>query len=192
MTEIKTSLLIALLLLAGCCPTINQKAQDENLAKVEAQLLEAQEALAKEKQNVLGGKVVLGWIEHAKISQINSPVKVKLDPGAKTSSVGADIIKTFKRDGKKYVLYRLLLGEESEEIFESEIVRWVKIKNKTGGFVKRPVITMDICIDKLKLRHEVNLAERERFNYPVLIGRNMLKKVLVDSAKTFESEPHCD
>nr|WP_232224186.1 RimK/LysX family protein [Mastigocladopsis repens] len=35
---------------------------------------------------------------------------------------------------------------------------------------------MKFCIAGRWIEEEVNLAERDNFNYPVLIGRNMLKR----------------
>ena len=137
-----------------------------------------------------------GWIENVLVSDARLPMKAKLDSGAKTTSIDADILKTFEKDGKEHVLFRVTIneGEESEttEVYESEIKRWVRIKTKKGGYIRRPVIEKTICIGKQRITGEVNLAERSHFVYPLLIGRNMLQgRILVDTAKTFTSNPKC-
>jgi len=52
---------------------------------------------------------------------------------------------------------------------------------------------MKLCVAGRWIEEEVNLAERDDFNYPVLIGRNMLKKggLVVDSSKTFTADSSC-
>jgi len=138
-------------------------------------------------------KTVLGWVEKVTLSGSDHTVKAKLDSGAKTSSVDAEIIKTFHREGKQYVLYRVMLDDNVSETYESRIVRWVRIKKKDGGFQRRPVVKMQFCIGKKNLTSEVSLAERGHFIYPVLVGRNMLEKgnILVDTSRTFLAKPEC-
>lgn len=136
---------------------------------------------------------VMGWVEKITLSDSSHTIKAKLDSGAKTSSVDAEIIKTFTRDGKKIALYRVMLDDNVTETYESRLIRWVRIKDKKGGYIRRPVVRMHFCIGKKTLKGEVSLAERGHFIYPVLIGRNMLEKgnILVDTSRTFIIEPKC-
>lgn len=135
---------------------------------------------------------VLGWVERVALAGSEHVVKAKLDSGAKTSSIDAEVIKTFERDGKPYILYRVLLDDNLAETYESRIQRWVRIKDKKGGFIRRPVVRMRFCVGKRKLNGEVTLAKREHFIYPVLIGRNMLNgNILVDTSRTLLSKPKC-
>ncbi len=138
-------------------------------------------------------RVIMGWVERVTLLGSNHTVKAKLDSGAKTSSVDAEIIKTFKRDGKRYALYRVILDDEITETYESRIVRMVRIKKKEGGFIRRPVVKMRFCLGGKTIRSEVSLAERGHFIYPVLIGRNMLEKanILVDTSQTHTAKPSC-
>jgi hypothetical protein len=52
---------------------------------------------------------------------------------------------------------------------------------------------MRLCVAGQWIEEEVNLADRDDFNYPVLIGRNLLQKggLVVDSSKTFTADPSC-
>lgn len=136
-------------------------------------------------------KIVLGWIEKIKIHSTQTPLKAKLDTGAKTSSIYAEIVKIHKQDKQEFVLYRIPTKQEPLT-FESEIIRWAKIKTKQGGIIRRPVVHIDFCIGNQIIRGEVNLANRSHFNYPVLIGRNMLKDhIIVDANKTFSKSAEC-
>ena len=118
----------------------------------------------------------VGWIEKICVSDINFPFLAKLDTGALTSSINAKIIKKFKRDDKLFVLYRLIDDNKQSDVFESEITRYTRIKNKIGEDepIRRPVVMMKFKIGNREVEEEVNLADRDHFNYSVLIGRNML------------------
>lgn len=141
-------------------------------------------------------KIVMGWVERVQVSDINDMPKAKLDSGAKTSSIDAEIIRRFKRDGKSHVVFRVDFGADQggEHTFEAPVERWVRIKRKGDAkdYIRRPVVKMTFCLGGEKIEGEVNLAERENFIYPVLIGRNMLKdRILVDTSKTFTKRPSC-
>ena len=126
-----------------------------------------------------------GWVEKICIGDVDFSFKAKLDTGAHTSSVNAEIIREFQKNGKQYVLYRVLNNKKSSETFQSEVTRYTRIKLKTGDKgIKRPYVMMRFKIGKHVIEEEVNLAERDHFNYPVLIGRNMMANYfLVDPSR---------
>lgn len=138
---------------------------------------------------------VMGWIEWARLPDVDEDTKAKLDTGAKTSSLNANVIKTFKRGGKEYALFRIDLNrkyEEGDKAIEREITRWVKIKKKEGGLLRRPVVQMSFCIGDTVMNGEVSLAKRDHFNYNILVGRNMLSQVfVVDASRIFTTKPRC-
>ncbi len=136
----------------------------------------------------------MGWVERAYLPALGVTSRAKLDSGAKTSSINADIIKTFKRDKKEYVLFRIVLDEEdgTAETLEREIVRWVRIKKKGDGFIRRPVIMMTFCLGEHKINGEVNLASRGNFIYPILVGRSMLQdRIVIDAGRRYTTKPGC-
>lgn len=146
-------------------------------------------------------KTTVGWVEKVMLQDVGMTVSAKLDTGAKTSSIDAEIIdiaKTTKthtdHTGEKVVF---TVGSddatESKKTFEREIVRYVRIKKKGGGYIRRPVIEMTFCIGDRLITEEVNLANRENFIYPVLIGRNMMQHagLVIDASRRFISKPAC-
>lgn len=137
--------------------------------------------------------VTAGWVEKICIGDSDNPVKAKLDTGAAVSSVDAEIIKYYKKNGKKYILYRINFGEGVTETFKSKVTRHTRIKSRAGEkSIRRPVVMMKFKIGKYELYEEVNLADREGFVYPVLIGRNMLEgNIIVDSSETFKLKTSC-
>ncbi len=135
---------------------------------------------------------VVGWVENIKVNNLNGYVKAKFDTGAKTSSIDATIIKTFQQPDAEHVLFRLNL-KDNTEVIDSKIIRWTRIKTKASKYVRRPVIEMEFCIGNKLIKNEVNLAHRQHFVYPVLIGRNMIENnFLINAAAQFTyDKPKC-
>lgn len=142
------------------------------------------------------GKVIAGWVE--KISFLDSEliVKVKLDTGAKTSSIFAKEIKKYKRDGKNWVDFTLVLQDKDENIHEVPMstprARRVRIKNHDGDHDRRVVVNLPFCFDGRRREAEFTLADRSEYIYPVLLGRAFLTGVaIVDPDATFLTKPTC-
>lgn len=155
------------------------------------------EIAAQAKAQALADMNVMGYAERVAIKGVEAPISARLDTGATTSSLGAKIVREFERDGENYVLFRIDATDESadtaDKMFEAKIVRWVRIVKKEGGFIRRPVVEMTVCIGNHLTTEEFNLADREHFMYPALIGRNILSKnhILVSSNKKKKTEPAC-
>lgn len=142
----------------------------------------------------------LGWIENAIVMDVGLPIVAKLDSGARTTSINADILKIIKakkdETGKKRpgrVVFSLTNGDGETTTLEKKIVRWVRIKNRPKDLRRRPVVTLKLCLAGRAVEGEVNLSDREGLNYPLLVGRNMLRptKILIDSRNKFTHDPDC-
>ncbi len=153
------------------------------------QQTQATNTVEKETQTV-------GWVEKVKIPGVEKEVKAKLDTGATTTSINAEILEQPDQDSESggMIKFRFKGGKDKKEVFERPIVRWVRIKSREGADLRRPVVQMKFCVAGRWVEEEVNLADREDFNYPVLIGRNMLKqgKLAVDSSRTFVAKSSCE
>lgn len=140
-------------------------------------------------------KTVLGWVEHIVVEPSGLKLKAKLDTGAKTSSIRANVTREYKKGKHTWITYEIAGGKAGNAVIDSKVERWVKIrkKDKTAGFLRRPVVKLGFCVDDKLMVGEVNLSPRSGFLYPVLIGRNMLKKhILVDTHRMFTTKPHCN
>jgi len=139
---------------------------------------------------------VLGWVEKGLILPEKVAVKFKLDTGALTSSMHAEKIDRFKKDGNDWVRFTLELEDvdtdrKVEKRIEREVVRDIKVRG-AGGAEKRPVVLMKVCLGKQIYEEQFSLNDRDKMNYPVLIGRRALEDIgLVDSSKTFTIDPDC-
>jgi len=137
----------------------------------------------------------IGWVEKARLNGVEEEIKAKLDTGATTTSINAEILEKPDKDSESggMIKFRFTDGEGVKEVFELPIVRWTRIESRKGDYLRRPVVQMKLCVAGQWIEEEVNLAERDDFNYPVLIGRNMLSKgkLVVDSSRTFTTDPSC-
>ena len=186
-----------------------------------------------------------GWIEHARVMPDRLLMSAKLDSGAQTTSIHAEILSadelrqvapeqsfagqladtesdasammsikmmdgpapddpseeemesfeelTMTDDMPDTITFRLTSRGGKDAIFTAPIVRWVSIRRRGGGAIVRPVVLMELCIAGRRVSGEVNLADRSGFNYPLLIGRNMLSEaaISIDSRQIFSSRRAC-
>ncbi|MEM8561069.1 MAG: RimK/LysX family protein [Pseudomonadota bacterium] len=142
-------------------------------------------------------KLVLGWLEPVDLVGKEMRVKAKLDVGALTSSMHAQNIERFERDGETWVRFEFTheneLTQENQTLeLEGPLVRNVLIKRHGAPSIRRPVITHTFCLYNQIYRAEFSLTDRTEFIYPILLGRSFLSEVaLIDSSETFLSEPIC-
>ena len=138
----------------------------------------------------------LGWVERGKVLPEEVTVKFKLDTGALTSSMHAEDIEYFERDGDEWVRFDLDLEDiERDKLVKSRIERKLHREltvRGAGGKEDRPVVLMKVCIGERLLEEQFSLRDRDEMHYPVLLGRRTLEKLgPVDSARTFTIEPSC-
>ena len=139
----------------------------------------------------------LGWVERGKVLPEEVTVKFKLDTGALTSSMHAEDIEYFERDGDEWVRFDLDLEDiERDKLVKSRIERKLHREltvRGAGGQEDRPVVLMQVCIGERLLEEQFSLRDRDEMHYPVLLGRRTLEKLgPVDSARTFTIEPSCE
>lgn len=140
-------------------------------------------------------KIIYGYVEKATLVDKGMVLSAKLDTGAKSASLSAIDIHEVEENGKPHLRFRVP-GKNGEVEFTSEYVGKVKIKVRAGEHasiphhiepIKRPVVIMRIKIgDKIRTI-PVNLTNRKRFNYPLLLGRDAIIAFdgLVDPSHAF-------
>ncbi len=138
----------------------------------------------------------LGWVERGLVYPEQVMVKFKLDTGALTSSLHAEDVEYFEKDGQKWVRFDMDLEDiEKGKLVKSRIERKLEREltvRGAGGTEDRPVVRMKVCIGDQLLNEQFSLNDRDDMNYPVLLGRRTLEKLgPVDSGKTFTVEPNC-
>jgi len=84
-------------------------------------------------------------------------------------------------------------NEGSTQQIEAPLLKFVRIKRKRAKSVKRPVVSLTICMANSLYQVPVNLADRENYKYRMLIGRSVLRdKFLVDVSRKLTISPACN
>lgn len=139
-----------------------------------------------------GNKQIVGWVEKVRVSPGNLVLEAKMDSGADNSSLGVPDVEEFKRDGEKWVRFELINEIGQKAVIERRLVRTAKIKRHIGPRQQRPVVRLGICVGNYYKEADVNLVDRSRFKYPLLIGRSfMADKLIIDPSVQFTLEPGC-
>lgn len=131
-------------------------------------------------------RVIMGWLESVFFRPWNVRLTAKLDTGANTSSLHAERLERFTRDGRKWVRFTVVKNEDKRYVVERPVVRTASIKQHGKGSAQREVVTMVLCKNGREYETEFTLVDRSNFSYPVLLGRSFLKHAaLVDAGATF-------
>ena len=138
------------------------------------------------------GIQVIGWLENARIEPSGLSLVAKVDTGAKHSSIKAEVLARYEKEGKPWVRFEIITKKGDRAIIESLVVRETIIKSHKGKYLKRPVVLLNISLGGVSKTVEVNLARRKGFNYALLIGRSFLAKDFwVDVSAKFTVRPSC-
>ena len=140
-------------------------------------------------------RIVYGYVEKAILVDQQLPISAKLDTGAKSASLNAKMIREMTIDGKPYLRF-VVPSHEGDKEFTCEYIGEVNIKIRAGESriapvskraIRRPVVRMSIQLGDQTRVIRVNLTNRKRFNYPLLLGREAIITFngLVDPALKF-------
>lgn len=127
-------------------------------------------------------KITFGYIEKATLVDQDLILSAKLDTGAKSASLNASNIKEIKVNGKTYLQF-IVPSKEGDIPFKCEYLGEVNIKVRAGEAqinslirksIQRPVVLMRIKLAGQERMIRVNLTNRRRFIYPLLLGREAI------------------
>ena len=135
----------------------------------------------------LGEDTIIGAVEDVTILPWNITLPARIDTGARKTSLDARDVKI---EGDT-VKFRLIDPKGDDRIIRLPL-KEVQTVHTASGHPKRPVVRMTICIGQKKMKIDVNLANRSKMTYPLLVGRNAIKQgFLVDVRKSNILQPAC-
>lgn len=140
---------------------------------------------------------VFGWVEKTTIEPWGVELKAKLDSGALTSSMQAEHIEEFERNGEEWVRFEVEVedeatGEVVARQFERQVFRRLLLSGAAGQD-RRPAVLMTICLGDTRYQEQFSLKDRTDFNYPILLGRRTIQELgRLDVTRTFMHPPQCD
>lgn len=135
-------------------------------------------------------KIVIGVLETCNLPELNiSDLQIRIDTGAKTSSLHVDDIKRERRGGRLGVSFTL-----HPDIYDVDVVTncWApvsdvrRIKSSNGAIEQRLIIKTTLVMHTVEKEIEITLTNRSDMSYLMLLGREgMGKDFLVDPSQTF-------
>jgi hypothetical protein len=131
-------------------------------------------------------------VEEVAVMNTGLKIDAKIDTGADNSSINASSIAYFNQDGARWVRFNIQNRKGDRIAMERPLVRVAQIKRKEGGYIERPVVSMNLCVAGQQVNTEVNLANRDHFKYLMLVGRSLMaKRFLVDPESMHITHPIC-
>ena len=135
-------------------------------------------------------KLIVGWREWAQLPELGvEMIKVKIDTGAKTSSLHAFDLSTFTYMGRDCVQFDVHPLQDNDFVTHrciSPIVDYRWITSSTGHRQRRFIIYTPIKIGEFTSFIEISLANRDEMGFRMLVGRTALKgRILVDPSHSF-------
>ena len=131
-------------------------------------------------------RITVGLVEEVVLLPWGVKLPARIDTGAAQTSLDArDMV--IKGDIVDFKLPEKYGGLQlSLPIVARKTVRSAEAREQ------RPVVMMEFCLGSKHIRTRVNLNDRSKVKYPLLVGRNALKKdFIVDCMKENCSPPIC-
>ncbi len=128
----------------------------------------------------------VGWCEVANLSELgifNLPVKV--DTGAKTSSIHALNIETFQKEEELWVRFNTIDTSEAIKVIETPVFDQRDITSSNGISQTRFVIKTTLEMAKQSWPIELTLADRSKMRFKMLLGRKAMDNIQVIPAKKY-------
>ena len=131
-------------------------------------------------------RVTIGLVEDVILLPWGVRIPARIDTGAATSSLDAREL-TIKENMVEFKLP----GKYGGMQLHLPIVDWRTVRSAEARD-RRPIVEIELCIGPKHLRARVNLNDRSQVKYPLILGRNVLRKnFVVDCMKSHCAPPAC-
>ncbi|KPQ32475.1 MAG: putative protein conserved in archaea [Porphyrobacter sp. HL-46] len=129
---------------------------------------------------------IVGWRELASLPDLGlAGIPAKIDTGARTSSLHAEVLDEFCREGERFVRFAVD-WDGTRRVCEAVHVDLRGITSSNGEQQTRFVIKTPLRIGNIDFRAEISLADRSQMQFPMLIGRTALRRrFVVDSGHSW-------
>lgn len=130
-------------------------------------------------------KQLVGERERVLLTTIDVVLRARINTGVTTSQLDARDIQMFERNGEEWVRFTITdPASGSTHELERKRVRYSPA-SRSEDVPRRPIVEMRIAIGKITQNAEFILLDRNGQPYPMLIGRNVLRDVmLVDVSRS--------
>ena len=133
---------------------------------------------------------IIGWREFLGLPDMGiRAIKVKVDTGARSSSLHAYDIEEFMRDGQRWVRFNVHPLQHCDRkvvAVESPVLDIRSIKSSSGEVSQRYVIVTSAKLLGQVWPIEVSLANRDQMGFRMLLGREAIRgRMLVDANSSY-------
>lgn len=133
---------------------------------------------------------VIGWREWVGLPDFGiKQIKVKVDTGARSSSLHAFDLHKFERDGAQWVRFELHPVQRKSDRtvhVEAEVLEYRSVRSSSGKASMRPVIVTNVTLMGVTWPVELTLASRDEMGFRMLLGREAFRRrFLVDAGRSF-------
>jgi len=133
---------------------------------------------------------VIGWREWVGLPDFGiKTIKVKVDTGARSSSLHAFDLHVFERAGATWVRFHVHpVQRSSNKTVEAEarVLEFRSVRSSSGIALMRPVIVTNVTLLGITWSVELTLASRDEMGFRMLLGREAFRRrFLVDAGKSY-------
>lgn len=131
-------------------------------------------------------KEIVGAVEEVVLLPWNIKLLARIDTGAAISSLDARSLTV----SNNMAVFKLP-NDGAEVELKLPVVGQRRIRHADGAEF-RPLVQLEMCIGPHRISTKVNLNDRSKMEYPLLIGRNILaRRFLVDVNRNRVLTPNC-
>lgn len=133
---------------------------------------------------------VIGWREWVKLPELGiNRIKVKVDTGARTSSLHVLDLENFTKNGNPWVRFKVHPIQRTTKRTvksEAQVLELRSVRNSGGKASMRPVIITNVTLLGETWPVELTLANRDDMGFRMLLGREAIRqKFLVDPGGSY-------
>ncbi len=133
--------------------------------------------------------ITLGWRERLALPQLGiGALKVKLDTGARSSSLHVDTIEEFQRDGVLWLRFTMHIDRRQplDRCCEAPALDRRVVTDTGGRRTERWFIRTDVELAGQRFDVDINLTDRRHMLFPMLLGRTAISgRFAVDPARSY-------
>lgn len=126
----------------------------------------------------------VGWYEFGTLNELGiQNLPIKIDTGAKTSSIHASNICLFEENGKQKVRFKTLCAQNEKLDIVASLKDIRTVKSSNGQSEKRYVIETPLTLGDETWDIELTLTCRRNMNFNMLLGRRAMENIQVIPSK---------
>lgn len=136
-------------------------------------------------------KTLLGRAEWVWVDRATHYFKAQVDTGVVSSTIYADEVQRFERDGEKWIRFTVKVDHNGEEMMQTIEAPAVKKSKVKGGEAqkesdKKRLVSLLVNVGDQMDEQDFVVSEKKSAGYTIVLGRNFLKDIaVVDVAQKF-------